>query len=423
MKNSIRFIPMYGTRSYQICEEGIIFSARDMRTLNEFKSYRSPNLFNRQITLQDTFPVRNTLAEFIMYSFHGYTPSKIELKWDFEDIVESNLVYKFDKIVIGDNGYLYLDDEEFRPVVYDDDRIKDEKLLHYINRYGCIVVKRGNSVTSLRWRHAPNGYPNWLTRCTTYQVHRLVYSTFVGKIQKGYTINHDDHNLWNAYVGNLRPLTRSENSIEGCANNGRTKLSESIARYIAQAIANNISINEIAGYVERETGYDRKTALNLIYRIKGRKTYNHVTSDIDMSNYEIRPKGATDMDAIRKACQLLQDHPEYYDKTISDMSGVSPTSVRFLRSGDEGQLREEVMAIRNEFNINPVNMSDKGRFVPKLTPQQVRDIYRELHTNTSISNVEMGRRYDVSPEVIRGIRNRQTNVAYSKALEGFMEEE
>ena len=52
----------------------------------------------------------------------------------------------------------------------------------------------------------------------TEKVHRMVYSTYVGKIPDGHTINHIDENFHNNYYKNLEVMTHSENTLEYLKN-------------------------------------------------------------------------------------------------------------------------------------------------------------------------------------------------------------
>lgn len=47
----------------------------------------------------------------------------------------------------------------------------------------------------------------------TCQIHRLVYATFIGDIEKGKEIIHIDRNKYNNKLSNLRAVTRSENAF------------------------------------------------------------------------------------------------------------------------------------------------------------------------------------------------------------------
>lgn len=419
MQNSIQFVPMYGTKHYMICEEGVIYSGKDVTISTTFAKFRDPKTFTQKIDLQDPAPISLTLAQFLMYSFHGYTPSEIRMKWDFEDITEGNLMYNFKNVESGEN-HIMIDGEEFRPI--EKFRHKDGRYNYFINQYGSMVYWKGgqSAPKSLKWRHSMNGYPDYILKTTTHQIHRLVYETFVGEIPVGMTINHDDHNLWNPSVRNLSLMTRSHNSIEGNEARGHTRLSEHVVKKISDMLIQNVGIRKIVDTLYEELGMTREELIRLIYSIKNGQSYTHLTKDYDFSTYTSHRGVAEDEAKIRAACELLQDHPELYNSEISRRTGVPPTSVRFLRSGAPGQLNARIMAIRDEYNINPENKTDKGQFAAKLTPEEVREIYRMTQTS-NVTNKELGERYGVNPEVIRGIRHRRTSLGYQKALEGFME--
>jgi hypothetical protein len=57
-------------------------------------------------------------------------------------------------------------------------------------------------------------------------IHKLVYTTFIGEIPKGMTIDHIDNNPSNNSLENLQLMTQSENSIKGNRKRRRNDLWE-----------------------------------------------------------------------------------------------------------------------------------------------------------------------------------------------------
>ena len=55
------------------------------------------------------------------------------------------------------------------------------------------------------------------------RVHRVVYETHVGKIPKGFEIDHIDGNKHNNDITNLRVVTRSENMLAMFERKNKTK--------------------------------------------------------------------------------------------------------------------------------------------------------------------------------------------------------
>lgn len=95
---------------------------------------------------------------------------------------------------------------------------------YFINKEGQVFSKRKNGkIKPLKVRHHPTGYKyigiysidelgkryrKWL------RVHRVVYEAFVGKIPKGYDIDHINSDRGDNRLVNLQLLTHRENIIK-----------------------------------------------------------------------------------------------------------------------------------------------------------------------------------------------------------------
>lgn len=145
---------------------------------------------------------------------------------------------------------------------------------------------RWYSEKMLKLREDKDGY---LTVCLTKdgkrklcKVHRLTLSSFSGE-EKDLQVNHIDGNKQNNHIDNLEWSTCSDNQIhahkiglknqKGSKNNA-SKLTEYQVLEIAELLKNkNITMRSIA----KKYSVDDET----IRHIKIRKTWNHVTKDID----------------------------------------------------------------------------------------------------------------------------------------------
>ena len=90
----------------------------------------------------------------------------------------------------------------------------------------------------------------------TFRVHRLVYSTFINDIPKGYELNHLDCNKANNSISNLEICTRQEN-MDHAVREGRikgkkgtfnpsSKFTNSQVKLIGREYSNGISIRSLS---------------------------------------------------------------------------------------------------------------------------------------------------------------------------------
>lgn len=74
----------------------------------------------------------------------------------------------------------------------------------------------------------------------TNSIHTLVYEAFIGKIPKGYYVNHIDENKANNAVWNLNLLTAKENSNWGTRNE---RIAKSLSKPISQYTLDGAFVN------------------------------------------------------------------------------------------------------------------------------------------------------------------------------------
>lgn len=83
---------------------------------------------------------------------------------------------------------------------------------YYITTTGKVIGKRGKELKQITNRSGYAYIPLYLNgKIVNRFIHRLVYQTFIGEIEKGYTIDHIDENKKNNRLENLQQLKRKEN--------------------------------------------------------------------------------------------------------------------------------------------------------------------------------------------------------------------
>lgn len=107
-------------------------------------------------------------------------------------------------------------------------------------------------------------------------VHRLVFSSFEGKIPKGLEINHKDCNKQNNYLSNLECVTKEQNKIHAIEN-GRTTYGINNG----SSILNNEQVIKIIELCKtkkpREISKIYKVHIGTIYNIKSGRNWSHLT--------------------------------------------------------------------------------------------------------------------------------------------------
>lgn len=110
-------------------------------------------------------------------------------------------------------------------------------------------------------------------RRKNFKVHRLVVTSFAGRIPSGYEVNHIDGNKANNIISNLEVITRSQNIQHAIASKGlyrgenhtQSKLNEDAVRVIRTG---GMSVKELAARFD--------VIPKTIRNVKNGKTWNHV---------------------------------------------------------------------------------------------------------------------------------------------------
>lgn len=120
------------------------------------------------------------------------------------------------------------------------------------------------------------------------KVHRLVYLSFIGPIDKDKVIDHIDNNKLNNHFSNLNQITASENSIKSfISGKNKDKLSftksqiESICEMMEQNISANIIFQNLGiNYYSNTKKYCRYLLL-----LKTEKIHKNISKNYNIKNY------------------------------------------------------------------------------------------------------------------------------------------
>ena len=163
---------------------------------------------------------------------------------------------------------------------------------------GYLISESGNIFSNKRKKFISHAF-NWagykvatITNSDGYRapqkIHRLVYSAFIGKLDKNKVIDHIDNNRLNNHYTNLRQITASENSrksfISG-KNKSKRVWTKKIVNKICKMLEKQYSIREI--FKELNIKYDENNyKYNRIIRdIINKRFHKDVSSNFDLNKY------------------------------------------------------------------------------------------------------------------------------------------
>lgn len=410
----LRFVPMVGTSHHHIREDGQVYSQISHSIVCD--PYRTHYTFNKPYVFNDPKPFKATMPQLLIYSFYGFTSSEIELVRDDEPVELDNLRYRFKTIKIV-NGDLVLDDVRFKKIIPPEGI--DATASYFINEHGLTVFKQRDImfIRPIKWTHNITGYPALTLFGGKFkiQVHRLMYMVYKGDIPSGYTVNHDDHCKWNPSVWNLSLMTQSENTKDRNMVSEKRIADDATIRKIAKMLEADIPMKEIVEKIGYNSTKERDNLFSLASRLHNRTSYADLIEDINVENYTGRVGTSRNEAAFRKVCELLHPDCDYTDAEISRMTGVPANTVRAIRCDIPEVINKDVMAIRNEYNIDPRTRENTSQYAPRFTEDQVRDMliaYRDKTMRTK----DILTKYGLSDVSFYNIKNGKV-VAYRDVVD------
>lgn len=120
------------------------------------------------------------------------------------------------------------------------------------------------------------------------KIHRLVYMTFIGPIDKNKVIDHIDNNKLNNYYLNLNQITPHENSIKSfISGKNKEKLLFHFKEIelICEMMENNISAPEIFKQLGVEYWENPKKYYNFLFLLRMGKIHKDISKKYNIKNY------------------------------------------------------------------------------------------------------------------------------------------
>ena len=283
----------------------------------------------RIIDLTDTSKfLEIRLDKLVLNTFIGDLEGKIIHKdGDYKNCSLDNLSYELIINKIDNSDSLWINNKEFK-------LIKNPPLIYnyYISDNGAVYSEWSNAL--LKRAFAINFYSGHHLDGYNLPTHRLVYSTWVGGIPEGLTINHEDCHKCNNHYSNLTAMTRAEN-LRHAYNNGLiadAKWEEKDIHTMCQMMEKNISAKNISVHFKIPK-HERHSFYESLRSIRIGKSWKDIGSQYNLSMYDASiHKGKVRMteDDIEQICTLLVNNVN--KKDISEKFNISIRHLNDLKN-------------------------------------------------------------------------------------------
>jgi hypothetical protein len=273
----LKSIPVYLLDDYLISREGKLYLLdRESGMVTDI----SGNIYDytkkgvpiyRLIDLKDNSKfLEIRLDKLVLNTFMGDLEGKIIHKdYDYKNCSLDNLKYELAITKVDNSDSLWINNKEFKKISnYEKHYVSNNGIIYstYMSNLMKISLNDGLYIKILISHNKP------------YRLHRLVYSTWIGEIPEGMTINHKDGNKRNNNYSNLELMTNIDN-IRDAHNNGlihSAKLSETDVHTICKLLEKGMTNGEIAEYFNTIHRSDRRKLNSTIADIKR----NQIWADI-----------------------------------------------------------------------------------------------------------------------------------------------
>lgn len=330
-----RFYQMYGTKDYAISVDGDIMHVPTYDIIVDGAHSNVPA--TTPLTLRDKNGVITfTPAQFVVYTFYGFTKSEIVLRESTSRASIYNckpiafIQQSFDDRIITVEGEIFKKYAE-NPAT---------KLSRYVSEYGAIIERhfdfqRGFVYEFMQWKFDSAGYPG-VPGTSMEPIHVLVYKTFGDPADmENMDIHHKDRCKWNAYIGNLEAIAHGDHSAlhleEALTSPGfsRDRIEMAYKMLSEDAYYANIITAMTGGLMSRRNA----AVCKLRDILRNPEAYPDLATKYNVRNFTKHKGMEYDPEAIRKVCTLLAPGEHYSDIEISKMTGISASSVRNIRLG------------------------------------------------------------------------------------------
>lgn len=264
------------------------------------------------------------VSELVVLTFYGMMNASIGFKDGNHLNVTRENVYYIIETITKSTDCIFINNEEFRKI--------PGYSRYYMNEWGVIYSEYSRRIIS----HKYNEYPYPIIQLTSDEncikqkrVHRLVYITWVGPLDDEEVINHKDERMYHTHFSNLEKCDMLYNTRYSIKS-GRKYVPFTLE--VVDEILRLHSIGKSDRQIIESLKLDKKmqnTIRSLIYRSKKGEVYQDIISKYSISK-DIKSRPKSDLDTIRKICQLLQENT-YSMNEISRICNVSDSTVARIK--------------------------------------------------------------------------------------------
>ena len=416
------FYQMYGTKYHFINEDGVIVSyINDVKHLiaDPFHDHLNGRA---QITINEPNrdPITLSIAQFLLYTMYGYSNSPIVFR-DEHDYPSMQNCVMIPQIASLSNDECVLQNGEVFKFICES---KMTSTRWFVNRFGAVleisISIDGIRTKFIRWSYdASYAFfkmgPRVRDGATAlnakqYAIHRLVFAKF-GDVDisdfKGLEmdVHHKDGCRWNNCIDNLELLTHTDHLAvharekAASAGFGDKKIEKAFEMLSKDAYIDDIVFMLTDGNNDRSNA--ARCLINTIMR--KRTSYPEFRQKYDVSKYQKNKGVHYDEAVIRMVFDMLSSDIPYSDLEIARKTGISGSMVRFIRLGKTNNAVVKKIAKEYKGRVHQ-EARQNGYFKPILTKEQALEV-RKLCKCSNLINSEIGKLFNCSDEVIRGIRN------------------
>jgi hypothetical protein len=339
--------------------------------------YRILDLKDKEIYLE--LP----LDKLILNTFVGDLEGKILHKdFDYNNCSVDNLKYELNITNVDNSDSLWINNKEFKIVLNHKN--------YYVSNNGMIYSTLANKLL----KQAMNDKLYFKIKLDKdhESVHRLVYTTWIGEIPEGLTINHKDGNKRNNNIDNLETMTGAEN-FRHAQNNGlrhNSKWTEENIHIICKMMEDNKSFPEIAHMFSVDSYNERKRLSTTLTHLRNGTIWKDITTLYHLNNYDTTRPGwysGITIEQIENICRLLEQK-----NPVVDVSKKLEISIHIINSIKYGLAWKD---ISSKYNI-------ENYYSSQLTDEQAHNVCEMIDNGSLVS--EISKRLDIHRSTIYCIK-------------------